>query len=297
MARLEKSSIGSYMTFPVFIALIFTMFINGQNLIFGGKLALLKYLNIYNSIPADAYPAYFEILFYIIGVLQLGAALMLCYALVKREYLLNRSSSFLKWGILLSIISIMLFGFMVRIVSNHGGAANLYFYLSILYFLLWYTEQRSSENGSTLFNKIKLLPIYATVFYTMGFPGWQKIANTSDVMGKYVSMFSGTFLAKLPGGVEPFIYLLGSLEIAVPVLLIISIVKKELSLKKYPVFFNIALLISISTFTMLAFGLSILINYPGATNLVFYTMLTFWLYTYVSATQIKINEKLIKTAE
>lgn len=289
MRILENKNTDSLMVLAVSIGLIFTMFMNGWSLLTGGETAVLKYLNIYNNPQKDSYPAYFTFLFYIVGILQLGATLSLCYALLKGEFFKGKRSAFLKWGIFLLICSVTLHGFMVRIASNHAGSANLYFYLVILYLLLWYTEQRSFEKSNVLFNKIKILPIYMVLFYSMGFPGWQKIINPQEVMGKYVNMFSNTFLAKLPGGVEPFIYFLGTLEIVVPIFLIISLIKKELSLEKPPVFFNIATLITIVTFIMLSFGLSVLGNYQGSTNLIFYAILTLGLHIYVSNTAMKIS--------
>ncbi|PIF47519.1 hypothetical protein CLU96_4577 [Chryseobacterium sp. 52] len=282
-----------FITFPIYIGLIFTLFINGWNLLLGEKLIFLKYLNIYNITPIESYPSYFEILLQLTGIAQLLASLTIFFALVRKEFFPNHPSFILKYGVLLAIFSITLFGFMVRISSNHGGAANLYFYMVLLYFLLWYIEKQSSDNNQNIFNNIKLLPIYFSVFYTMGFPGWQKIINPYEVMGKYIKMFDGSFLSKLPGGTQPLIYFLGAMETAVVVLLIVSLVKREFLYRIECTFLNFALLISMITFVMLSFGLGILTNYPGSTNLIFYAILTLGLYAYISYTsqkQINTNE-------
>lgn len=282
MIRLKENSIQYLITIPIYIGLIFTMLINGWNLLTGGETVFLKYLSIYNSLPLENYPSYFMILFYLIGVVQVVVALILAYALSKREFLGKRPSTNLKWGLILAIFSVSIFGFMVRIVSNHSGAANLYFYMTLLFFLLWYVEKQSLDNDLSIFNRVKLLPIYFSVFYTMGFPGWQKIVNTSEVMGKYVKMFSESFLAKLPGGIEPLIYFLGAMEIAVTIILILSLVKMEFWHMTRFSRLNTALLISIVTFIMLSFGLSILVNYPGSANLILYSISTFGLYLYIT---------------
>ncbi|WP_292009467.1 hypothetical protein [Chryseobacterium sp.] len=274
--------INSYITLPIYIGLIFTMLINGWNFFTGDQVTFLKYLNIYNNSPLDSYPSYFSSLFYLTGIAQIISAIILIYALIKKHFLKSPSSSLLKWGILLSLFSVSIFGCMLRIISNHGGSANLYFYLCILYFLLWYTEKYASESQNTVFQQIKLFPVYFSLFYTMGLPGWQKLVNTSEVMGKYIRMFSTSFLGQLPGGVAPFIYFLGTLEIIVPILLIVSLFKGEYNPQKRSLFLNMALLISICTFIMLSFGLSVLVNYPGSTNLVFYAILSLGLYQYIS---------------
>ncbi|WP_419869830.1 hypothetical protein [Chryseobacterium sp. CT-SW4] len=274
--------INSYITLPIYIGLIFTMLINGWSFFSGDHADILKYLNIYNNSPLEQYPSYFSSLFYITGIIQIVSVIILIYALIEKYFFKSSSSSLLLWGILISLFAVSIFGFMLRIISNHGGSANLFFYLCILYFLLWYTEKHASDSQNTLFKRIKLFPVYFSLFYTMGFPGWQKLINTSEVMGKYIKMFSTSFLGKLPGGVAPFIYFLGTLEIIVPLLLIISLLKGEFNPQKNALFLNIALFISICTFIMLSFGLSILINYPGSTNLIFYAIFSLGLYQYIS---------------
>ncbi|SMO59511.1 hypothetical protein SAMN06265379_103204 [Saccharicrinis carchari] len=172
---------------------------------------------------------------------------------------------------------------MLRLLSNHGGSANLFFFVSLLYFLLWWLERQSSNNSLKLFNHIRILPLYFMLFYTMGFPGWEKIMNSAQVMGRYINLFSNSFLSKLPGGINPFIYFLGLMELSVPILLVVSLIKSEFSLKKYPFYLILAIYITIITFVMLCFGLSVILNFPGATNLVFYSIFTLGLYYYVVA--------------
>ncbi|OPC66497.1 hypothetical protein BAY13_17350 [Elizabethkingia bruuniana] len=288
MIKLKENNIRTYIAVSVYVALIFTMFLNGWSILSDTSASHIKYLNVFNNPPIETFPVYYSILFYIIGALQVIAALILVIALINIFFLQGSKSTALQWGILTAIFSIALFGFILRVASNHTGAANLYFYTVFLYFLLWYIEKQSPGNN-TMFNRIKLFPVYFVVFYTMGFPGWQKIINAQEVMGKYVGMFSTTFLADLPGGTKPFIYLLGALEIIVPLLLIISLIKGEFLLKKAPVWLYVSLFITTCTFVMLCFGLSILSVYPGATSLVFYAILTFGLYLYISYAQKQAN--------
>ena len=291
MKMLSEKSMERLIILPILVGLIFTMAINGWYFVMGEEPVILKYLNVYNNNPLASYPGYFRYLFGFSGILQLVAALTLTAGLIRRDILGNRPVSVLKWGILFAMFSVLIFGFMARITSNHNGAANLYFYLVLLYLLLWYVEKNISLEGSGIFEKMRLLPVYISVFYTMGFPGWQKIMNTSEVMGKYVNMFSTTFLSRLPGGIPPFIYFLGFLEIAVPVLLLLSIVKKEFLSKKNPFLLNTALFITICTFVMLSFGLGILLNYPGSTNLILFALFTLGLYCYVKSTGNRKEEQ------
>jgi len=265
---------------PIAVGLFFTMFINGWSILTGGDATHLTFLNYYNREAIESYPAYYTPLMYLTAILQLTATALLVIALVKREFFINKKATFFKWGILSSILSVALYGFMVRLLSNHGAAANLYYYVVLLYLCLWFIEQRDSFN-SGMFTKIKILPIYFILFYTMGFPGWQKIVNSAQVMGGYSKLFSNSFLSKMPGGIEPFIFSIGLLEMAVPILLILSLVKKEFLWSKSTRLLDLSLFLSVSTFIILAFGLSVILNYPGATNLVFYAVFTLGLYAYI----------------
>lgn len=280
MERLKALNSHSVIILPIYVGLIFTMFINGWTLLTGDNSIHLEYLNIYNRTPLSGYPDYYTIVFYTIAVLQLIVPFLLLFSLFKKELSKKGNANYFKWAILVAILSVTLYGYMVRVSSNHGGAATLFFYAVLLYFLLWLMEKRDININSNLFNSIKTLPIYFMLFYTMGFPGWQKLINSTEVMGKYSKMFNDSFLSKLPGGIEPFIYFVGILEILVPVLLVISFAKKEFQKQTSSIFLNFALLVSISTFVMLSFGLSVILNYPGATNLVFYGIFTLGLYYY-----------------
>lgn len=286
MTLLKPKNFRSLIITPVLIGLIFTMLINGWQLLTGDREIFISYINIYNNKTIDSYPAYFEILFYTIGILQMIASLLFCYALITKEFVKDKQATYLKWALLLSIFSITVFGYMLRVTSNHSGAAFLFFYLVFLYFLLAFIEMQSSKHIHHIFDRIKLIPIYIVLFYTMGYPGYQKVFNSSEVIDGYVKLFQDSFLSKLPGGIPPFIYFLGTLEILVPTLLLISLFKKEHVKQKQPLFLDLSFLITIITFILLSFGLNVLLNYSGSTNLIFYAILTFGLYLY-STNQFK----------
>lgn len=284
---MRSFNLKSLLLIPIGIGLIFTMFINGWILLTGSNLIHLEYLNFYNRSAIEEYPSYFTIVMYFTAVLQLTASVLLSISFIQKEFTSDKNATFFKWGIFLCILSVVLYGYMVRVLSNHGAAASLYFYAVLLYFCLSYTERRKTNLNSGLFTKIKTLPIYFMLFYTMGFPGWQKIVNSEKVMGNYKQLFSDSFLSKMPGGIEPLIYFLGILEITVPVLLVISLVKKEFLPGKSMYFTSLSLIVSVSTFIILSFGLSVVMNYPGASNLVFYAIFTLALYVYISDTKNK----------
>lgn len=274
-----RVSVSKLIVVPIVVGLILTMLINGIALISGGSEAVGMFMNFYNRAKIENLPLYSTPTLLIVSVLQIASALLLVVSLIKREFIFSKETNNLKWGVFIGILSVVLYGFAVRMISNHQAAANLFFYTGLLYLLLWYIEKNSSS-AQSLFEKIKTLPIFFTLFYTMGQPGIQKLFNAVQVIPRYEAMFKDSFLVQLPGGISPFIYILGILEIAVPILLAIGIVKFEFLPTKNKVFLSLAILVSALTFIMLSFGLTVLINYPGATNLIFYAIFCLFFYEY-----------------
>ncbi len=267
------------MLLPITVGLIMTMFINGTALLTGGHEMSATFMNFYNKRAAGVLPAYSTFVMLATAVVQLTSSILLVWALVKRFLQGDRSGALLKWGIWMALVSVVLYGFATRMISNHQAAANLFYYTGLLYVLLWYVERQSTGRGQR-FAQVKLLPMFFTLLYTMGQPGIQKLFFADEVVPKYVMMFKDTFLAQLPGGIPPFIYMLGVFETLVAVLVVVSLVRLEFLPTRSKTTLSLALLLGSLTFIMLTFGLSILLNYPGATNLVFYAVFCLFFYIY-----------------
>lgn len=276
---MKKLKVSNFIILPIVVGLVISMLINGIMLIQGSSEIVIKFLNFYSRDIVTDLPFFVKPLMVFTGFLQLMTAIVLLFGIFKFEFMPNKTSSFLKIGIFIGILSITTYGFAVRMISNHQAAANLFYYLTFLYLLLWYVE-RYSNSEMKFFNKIKLLPIFIILMFTMGQPGFQKLFNSSAVIPNYVKMFDGSILSQMPGGIPPFIYFLGIMEFSVPIILLISLLRKEFLKGDSKPFFSIAAIITIATFVMLNFGLTIITNYPGATNLIFYAISTLWLYYY-----------------
>lgn len=283
---MQKIKISNIITLPIVVGLIISMSINGIILIQDKHDTIGKFLNFYSRDSTTEFSFYIKATMVVTGLLQFMTSIVLLLGIAKLEFLTNKNSKFLKSGLLTGIFSLTTYGFAVRMISNHQAAANLFFYLAFLYLLLWHVEQYSTSEMS-FFNKIKQLPIFITLMFTMGQPGFQKLFNSSAVIPNYVKMFEGSILSKMPGGIPPFIYFLGLMEFSVPIILLISLMRKEFLKENSKPFFSIGAFITITTFVMLNFGLSILINYPGATNLILYAISTLWFYYYVTEKKTK----------
>lgn len=115
----------------------------------------------------------------------------------------------------------------------------------------------------------ELLPLYAVLFYTMGLPGFSKVFDHAAVLPRYAGMFENTFIGSFPG-VSPAIFGLGLMEILVPILLLVSAFKLEFLEKKPKLWLEASLILTLTTFAALGFGLRLIQNHDGAANLYFY---------------------------
>jgi hypothetical protein len=85
----------------------------------------------------------------------------------------------------------------------------------------------------------------------------------------FVAQFSETFIATFPG-VNVAYLILGVMEIAVAVILVISVITLEFTPKRPKTFLLLAIALSALTFGFLGFGQNLTSNFDGAANLFFY---------------------------
>ena len=132
-----------------------------------------------------------------------------------------------------------------------------------------------------LLDQLYLLPLYVVLAYTMGLPGWSKIFLHEKVMGRYTPMFADTFIGKTVG-TSAMIYLLGVMELAVVVLLAISVARLEFLARQPKLWLKSALFMTMLTFMSLGFGLRLIGNVDGAANQYYYFGVTFFFYLCVA---------------
>lgn len=277
---------------PILGILLFTFLYNGFAFLLADDATQLRLLNFMSKNELTEITSFANISLIMSGLTALLSGLLILFGTIRGEFLPNRKNDFFKWGVLSAITSTVLYGLPVRVISNHGLSATIFYYAVVLYLFLWLLEKRNN-NTSRAFNNLKFLPAYLLIFYTMGLPGYQKFFNATQVLDGYNMMFKDTILV-LPfgGSIDPMIYFLGFMEILPPILLSISLVRTEFLFGKKKTFLKWALLTTSLTFVFLCVGLTILLNYPGATNLVLYSTLTVLLYFYVRDSSKKIQPKV-----
>ncbi|WP_343531360.1 hypothetical protein [Pedobacter sp.] len=266
----------------VAILIFLFMLCHSLGLLFGTADFLLSYLNIASKEPLKVITIGQTNFFKAIGISSLVTAGLFLVSIIKRETLNLSKAYVLKYAIWVAICTVALYGFLMRSVSNQQGAALLFFFTTLLYLVFSRINETNGQQSSLLLNNIALLPLYAVLFYTMGFPGWAKIFGGEAVIVRYIGMFKDSFIASLPGGIPFMIYVLGVLELLVPVLLIISLIKGEFRQTVSKLWLNYALVVTILTFVMLCFGLSVILNFVGSANLVFYAIFTFLMFVYIN---------------
>lgn len=239
----------------------------------GDEARLLAYQNVVSKEPKEAIAGNTMVAFRLAGIFFGISGILVLASFAKSEFRNIRDAALLKWALFSAILAGTLYGGIMRVVANQQGAALLFFFTMLLYLTLDIIEKRSGR-GNRFFNALLLLPLYAVFFYTMALPGWAKIFGGQQVIDRYVTMFKDSFVAALPGGTPLVIYALGILELAVPVLLLISLLKGEFRQSAAKTWLSYTLVLSIFTFTILCFGLAILFNFAGSANLVFYPIFT-----------------------
>lgn len=254
---------------------------HGFGMLSGGETRLLGYQNVVSKEPKEGISANSIFVFRVVGILFGISGILFLASFAKREFRNTSNALLLKWALFFAILAGALYGGLMRVTANQQGAALLFFFTMLLYLMLGIIEKRS-ERTDVFFNSIMLLPLYAVFFYTMALPGWAKMFGGHQVIDRYVNMFKDSFVATLPGGTPLVIYILGILELAVPVLLIISLLKGEFLQTTAKPWLNYTLVLSIFTFTILCFGLAVLFNFAGSTNLVFYPIFTLLLLVHLN---------------
>lgn len=257
---------------------LFFMGLNAWNLLDTSHEGLLAYLNIASREPVTTLADMQLMLLRVIGIVNGLAVVILVFAVLKLEvFQLNGRLTFLRWGLFAVLVSLVLFGGLLRFAANQQGAALLFFATSLLYLLIESCVSVQVLTDDKHWAGQINLPLYLMLFYTMGLPGYAKLFNAPTVLPRYEKMFSGSLIAQMPGGTAAMIQLMGILELIVALLILISLLKGEFKLYASKTYLRSALFLAIVTFSMLCFGLLVINNYQGALNLVFYAVFTFLL--------------------
>lgn len=280
---IRKIDFDSLFAGVLYVLLVIAMGINGFYIIGGGEAEHLKYLSFYSGTPYEAMPGWYSALFYMAGALMLASVALVVASVVRLEYFAKESSGiWLRRALLTAIFAVLLYGVMMRLSGNNDGAAELYFYVGVLYLALMWVEQRWQKlPEGCRFPSIKLLPILLLIALTLGYPGVTKLMRGTEGMAGFVQMFQGSIFDKAPGGVVPFMFVISGLEALSGLMAIVALVRGEFLEGRQKFFFPVALLVSTGTFVALSLGLNVLGYLPGATNLVFYALFTLFFYSYV----------------
>lgn len=122
--------------------------------------------------------------------------------------------------------------------------------------------------------------IYAVYGLTFALAGGFKFRD-KVVPDWFKAQFGNTFVAKIPGLTIAY-WKIAFLEILVPCLLIVSLVRTEFLPGSNPCFLQLAVALASVIFTMLGFGLRLVNDFQGAANSFFYFTGTLITQMYIS---------------
>ena len=123
-------------------------------------------------------------------------------------------------------------------------------------------------NFNNLYNRIKLLPVYALFIVMWLMAGVEKFL-TPGVPAWFKEKFSPTFLTSFPGLGFAY-YQIATFEFLAGLLFLLSLIKLEfLPLRNRP-FLHLGLWLSMLNFAMLGFGARLTADHSGAASLFFY---------------------------
>lgn len=140
------------------------------------------FINFYSPKPVKDVPAYSPYVLLLGAIVQLAGVLLLIGGLLKKEFI-KKESHWMMWGLYGLLCGIVLWGFCVRVVSNHAAAAQFFFYGCLLYFLLTWVQHRNTIVPKGL-TAIHILPAIITLIYIMGQPASQKLFNSASAVPK-----------------------------------------------------------------------------------------------------------------
>lgn len=130
---------------PIYSVFLYTWIITGFSKLFGPGVAP-SFQEKFGETFLAAVPG-LTIAFYQIAIFEVIAGVLFLVSLFRLEFLLERPKAFLGWGLWMSMVNFAMLGFGLRLIGEHDGAANLFFYFGATAAITVYVEVFSQEKG------------------------------------------------------------------------------------------------------------------------------------------------------
>lgn len=143
-----KKLLANIQLLPFYAVLTYTMGLPGFTKLFDHERVIGKYTQMFQHTFVDAFPGT-SFMIYIFGVLEIAVAFLLFVSLIKKEFLPHRPKTWLNLAIFVSLVTFASLGFGLRLIENHEGAANQYYYFMLTFFAYFLVQKIESSKRET----------------------------------------------------------------------------------------------------------------------------------------------------
>ena len=134
---------------PIYAVLFYTMGLPGWAKIFAHEQVLTTYTPMFANTFIDTIFGT-SLMVYLLGIMEVLAVIFLIPSLAKLEFLHDKPKVWLKAALFTTLVTFVSLGFGLRLIRNHNGAANLFYYFGVTFFFycwLVYLERQTAREA------------------------------------------------------------------------------------------------------------------------------------------------------
>ncbi|CDO31770.1 hypothetical protein [Mycolicibacterium porcinum] len=129
---------------PIYAVIIYTFWLPGYEKLFDRDRTVPYYAGVFEDSILNRLNLT-NILITSMGVLELVIVVVAVVSLVRREFVPGASLPFFKLALFLSATAFAMLGFGLRLIQNHAGTANQFYYFGFAVFFLALVQYRESR--------------------------------------------------------------------------------------------------------------------------------------------------------
>lgn len=140
-----KKVLSNIQLLPLYAVLAYTLGLPGFAKVFNHQSVIGKYSKMFQeTFIEQIFGTSFMI--YVLGILELLVVVLLLISLFKKEFMFGKSKNWLLAANFTAMVTFASLGFGLRLIENHAGAANLFYYFMFTFFThLWIMKHERDE--------------------------------------------------------------------------------------------------------------------------------------------------------
>jgi hypothetical protein len=131
---------------PIYCVIIYTFWLPGYEKLFDRERTIPYYTDVFDTSILGRL-GLTNMLITAMGVLELCIVAAAAVSLFRREFLPARPAPILKVALFLSASTFAMLGFGLRLIQNHAGTANQFYYFACAVFFLVLVQHRENPNA------------------------------------------------------------------------------------------------------------------------------------------------------